>query len=160
MLFVESEIYIFWGKNAVCEDPSFVFDPTVDGTSSYCDEDPEDPDYPNAKKVGSARGQCNVAPSEFGGPCPDLSSGVTNLYNCEWNCEETLIVNGDYLFLKYVFQDDGSTVDSSFLGYPRRFDVIVTGGTGCYQKVKGEIIDGYTEYGDTYYYTYDLSSLK
>lgn len=133
------------------------------GTSSYCNDDP---DYPNAKQVGSARGQCNVAPSEFGGPCPDLSSGsgVTNLYNCEWNCDETLVINGDYLFLKYVFQDDGSSVVESGttldLGYPRRFDVIVTGGTGCYQKIKGEIIDGYTEYSDTYYYTYDLTSLK
>ncbi|KAK1742942.1 hypothetical protein QTG54_006539 [Skeletonema marinoi] len=146
----------FWGVNAVCKDPTFVYDPNVKGTASYCNDKNADEQYPNAVQVGSARGHCFVAPTQFG----DNECQQEGLYGCEWNCEEVLVVNEDYLFLKYLYQDDDSSVMGDSLEYPREFKVIVTGGTGCYQNVDNAIIPGYTEYSDTYYYTYDLSPLK
>ena len=88
---------------------------------------------------------------------------------CDWSCQEVLVINNvygdDYIFLEYIFRpnpgkDSGKGGSRQGQGdAPNVFDVVVTGGTGCYNVKNPTIIKGYTGYGATFY-VYDLKGIK
>lgn len=123
----------------------------------------------NAPGIGSATGNCFISPvrmkGDFG-PYDDLCGGSGS--PCQWSCEETLVINNngrdDYLFLTYIFKPATEIQAHKFpwvsVGdFPKRFEVIVTSGTGCYNLKNGPvIINGYTNWNNNYY-VYDLEPL-
>lgn len=165
---VESERYpsgriYFWGTNAVCDDEStnaITFLPKT----PYAGDDITEPSYcaegsswaDNAPLIGSATGHCFISPvrideKNFGGDASKCNIGEDSA--CAWACQEVMIINNEYIFMQYNFQPD---TDGTF---PKVFDAVVTGGTGCYNVKTPTIIKAYTAF-NSQYYVYDLMGIK
>ena len=179
----QGRIY-FWGTNGVCDDESTgAIDradlPTKPYDSSplypsYCAEEYIDDDYyTNAPLIGSATGHCFISPTyienDFGGNVIKCDIGSGSI--CDWSCQEILVINNfygdDYIFLEYIFRPNPGNISGKGKGGaspdqgagPHVFDVVVTGGTGCYKVKNPTIIKGYTGYQASFY-VYDLKGIK
>jgi hypothetical protein len=134
-------------------------------------------EFENAPLIGSGTGHCFLSPvrivsggGDKGGDYGGESNGCDRTGPCEWSCQEVMIIKNDgsddYLFLQYIFkpatEDDAALFEEYVVevgDFPDVFDVVVTGGTGCYDIDGIHIIPGYSAYGVAYF-VYDLSPLK
>jgi hypothetical protein len=132
-------------------------------------------DFDNAPLIGSGTGHCFLSPvrivsrpGEEGGDYGGDTTDCDQTGPCEWSCQEVMIIKNDgrddYLFLQYIFKPatevEEDLFDDVWMGdFPDLFDVVVTGGTGCYEIDGIHIIPGYSAYGVAYF-VYDLSPLK